>query len=1052
MATHPLHVRLTIALILLIAQASIADEIDFNRDIRPILSDRCLACHGPDANHREGGFRLDQRESAVGVADSGERPIVAGDPDSSELMRRITTSDESSIMPPLDSGKTLSNDEISLLRQWIKSGATWQEHWAYVPPTKQTPPESTNPKWIRNEIDHFVLDKLEAAGLQPSQEASRETLIRRLSFDLIGLPPSLSEIDEFVNDTSDNAYEKLVDRLLQSPHYGERMAVTWLDGARYADTNGYQNDFYRIMWPWRDWVIDSFNSNKPYDQFIIEQIAGDLLPNASQSQRIATGFCRNNRTVTEAGSIAEEWHVENVIDRVETASVVFLGLTMGCARCHDHKYDPITQKEFYEFYAFFNSTADEGFYSEKRGNAGPQVETARPELTEFDARISEARLRLKNMEENQSSKDFILWLESLQDPPKNDFAIASVLEMPLNGSLEVRAEGKDAAFHARMSTEPSKWTPGLLWNALELPGDSNTYVELRDLDDFDRDSSFSISLWIRPEARLGALWSKMDDGAAFRGLDALMHEDGRISVHLIHQWDGNAIKVTTNQALRLREWNHVCVTYDGSSQANGLKIFFDGKAIPATIDVDRLTGSIKTGQQFRLGSRSNSAFVRGHLRQLQIFDRPLQESDVREIIDATLASNLDAQEEIPTNTRKALRHIFNARDNEIGLGREELASLISQKKEYLKETPISTVMVLEELPTPRPTYLLKRGQYDAPDRSSPLSPSVPAFLPPLPEDVVPNRLALAHWIADPANPLTSRVAVNRIWQQLFGSGIVRTSDNFGFQGAPPTHPELLDWLATEFVHSDWDVKAIQKKIVMSATYRQSSNLSPELALRDPENRLLSRAPRYRLQAEFIRNNALAVSGLLSRKIGGASVKPYQPDGLWQELAGGANDGPYVQGSGDDLYRRSLYTYRKRSVPHATTSTFDAPSWEICVVDRARTNTPLQALALLNDTTYVEAARVLATRMIREGGDDVTGQLRFGFRAATGRIPTQKELLQLVSAHDRYIRLFQDDLPAAKAFIRVGASKPSSLIDDVTLAAMAMSASTILNLDETICKE
>ncbi len=778
------------------AAAPVAAKVDFDREIRPLLSDRCFRCHGPNENDRKGAFRLDQEKSALGKAESGAHPIVPGKPESSELIRRITVDDVSQRMPPQESGKTLSKDEIELLRRWIREGAAWRQHWAFVRPARPAEPPAKDPHWDRTAIDRFVLARLEAEGIKPSPEAPREALIRRLSFDLTGLPPTPQEVDAFLSDSSDQAYEKAVDRLLASPHYGERMASQWLDGARYADTNGYQNDFARDMSLWRDWVIQAYNSNMPYDEFVIEQLAGDLLPNATRSQKIATGFLRNNRAVTEAGSIEEEWHVENVIDRVETCSVALLGLTMGCARCHDHKYDPISQREFYRFLAFFNSTKDRGFYSETRGNTGPMVRVMGPEhqrkLDEFDAAISKAEKTL-------------------------------------------------AEAH---------------------PGDASSTT----------DSSVS-------------------------------------------------------------------------------------------------------------------------------------------------------------KTKGAL------------------AKLRAEKVAYEKTIP--SVMILEELEKPRPTYLLKRGQYDAPDMSQALDPGVPEFLPQLRDGTPPNRLGLARWLVDPENPLVARVEANRLWQGLFGAGLVTTPDNFGSQGEPPAYPALIDWLATELIRRGWDLKALQKEIVMSATYRQSSIVTAELAKRDPENRLLARGPRHRLSAEEIRDNALAAGGLLSLDIGGPSVRPYQPAGLWEELAGGAGQGPYKQDSGKNLHRRSLYTYRKRTVPHPTTSTFDAPTWETCTVKRSRTNTPLQALALLNDETYVEAARGLAQRMMHEGGKDVEARLCYGFRLATGRKPDDKEIERLTSAYHRYHELFGKEPASAQSLLSVGEFRVNIQHDAAELATFATISNILLNLDETI---
>jgi mono/diheme cytochrome c family protein len=1022
-----------------------ATKVDFDREIRPLFSDRCFHCHGPDAEGRKGGFRLDQEKSAMGMADSGEHPIVPGRPESSELIRRITSDDVSERMPPKNSGKTLSKTEIELLRRWIAEGAEWQKHWAFVRPVRPAEPPLKDMHWARGAIDRFVLARLESDGLKPSPEASRETLIRRLSFDLTGLPPTPKEVDAFLADKSEQAYEKLVDRLLASPHYGEHMA------------NGYQNDFARDMSPWRDWVIQAYNSDMRYDEFVVEQLAGDLLPNATVSQKVATGFLRNNRSVTEAGSIEEEWRVENVIDRVETTSVVLLGLTMGCARCHDHKYDPISQREFYRFLAFFNSTKDQGFYSETRGNTGPMIRVVQPDqqrrIGELDTAIAKAE-RAAEAPQTEDDPQFDKWLTTIRDKAPSKPAPVASVALPLHGDLQI-AQGKDGKPREKLPPGAYNggmpgWGDGLSGKALELSGEPKSHVVLGDSVRLDRDATFSLACWVRPDGA-GALWSKMDDAAAYRGFDTLVLGDGRVEFHMVHHWMDNAIKVSTRQNLRMGQWNHLCITYDGSSKAQGIKIYFDGQQAPLDVVVNSLTATIVTPQPFRLGRRSGSLFFKGALSEFGVYERILTPDEIQTFVPATLASAAKPQSNSDAVHDKILRDYFasHSPDDPRSKTKEVLAKLRAEEDAYMSKMAIPTVMILEEMEKPRPTYLLKRGQYDAPDKSQSLDPGVPAFLPPLPNGVLANRLGLARWLVDPANPLVARVEVNRLWGRLFGAGLVTTPDNLGSQGEPPADPELLDWLATELVRTGWDIKALQKEILMSAAYRQSSVITAELAKRDPENRLLARGPRHRLSAEQIRDNAMAVSGLLSLKIGGPSVKPYQPAGLWEELAGGAGQGPYQQDKGENLHRRSLYTYRKRTVPHPTTSTFDAPTWESCTAKRSQTNTPLQALALLNDETYIEAARGLAQRMLREGGSEVESRLRFGFRLATCRQPGPKEIERLTAAYDRYHESFRKDPASAEALLSVGEFSPDARLDKTELAAYATVASILLNLDETI---
>jgi hypothetical protein len=1019
--------------------------VDFNRDIRPILADRCFQCHGPDAAHRKADLRLDEEGSTKAKA------LVVGKPEESPLYQRITTTDPEEVMPPPGAGpKPVSAEEAALIHRWITEGAPWASHWAFAPVQRPAVPAKPQADWGHNEIDAFTAARLAAEGLTPAPEADRATLLRRASFDLVGLPPTLTEMDAFLADTSPQAFEKAVDRLLASPHYGERMAVDWLDGARYADTNGFQNDFQRTMWPWRDWVIAAFNENMPYDQFTVEQIAGDLLPSASESQRIATGFNRNNRANTEGGSIEEEWRIENLVDRVDATSSVFLGLSMGCARCHDHKYDPVTQKEFYKFLAFFNSTEDRGFYEETRGNTGPLVRLPTFEnqarLTEFDAGIAKARATLQAAEANTES-NFTAWKQALPAAGRPTVGRTLQLHVPLRGDLVALEPA--AGVTAQYPAGTPVWAEGLLGPALVLDGTPDSHVDLGTPLAFELDKPFTISVWVKPETH-GALFSKMDDAAAYRGVDVLITEAGEIGVHLVHQWPDNAIRITTNEKIPFNAWSEVSVTYDGQRKPEGIKVYLAGRATGQRVDTAGLNGSIHTEQPVRLGRRSSGLHLKGSVAELQVFNRSLSMQKLAELADHTLGRTLTAT--LNPERDALLRDFFLRRgDTQVVEARAVIEALEKEKADYLTNEVPST-MVMQETAEPRPTYRLNRGQYDAPDMSEPLFPAIPAFLPPLPQGVPNNRLGLARWLVDPGNPLTARVAVNRLWTKFFGRGLVKTPENFGVQAGAPSHPELLDWLAAEFQEGGWDLKALQKKIVLSATYRQHSAVGPDLLAKDPENTLLARGPRLRLQAELLRDNALAVSGLLAPKIGGPSVMPYQPAGLWDELAGGAGQGPYVQGTGEDLYRRSLYTYRKRTVPHPTLTSFDAPGWDICTVKRATTNTPLQALALLNDPTYVDAARSLAQRMLREVPGDAAQQLRHGFRLATGRYPSPTEAETLAAGLEGYRATFAAAPEECDAYLSNGSAPVDPSLDRVQVAAYAAVATVILNLDETISKE
>ena len=1023
-------------------------QVDFRRDVQPILSNKCYACHGPDANTREGGFRLDVKESAFGEADSGERPIVAKKPQDSELIRRIQSTGYDQ-MPPANVEKQLTAAEKKILKQWIAEGAKWQGHWAFEPIQRPALPKVAKKAWPKNGIDYFVLSKLEKAGRFPQAEASRETLIRRVSFDLTGLPPTPSEIDAFLKDKSDNAYEKVVDRLLASSRYGELLASRWLDAARFADTNGYQNDFSRHMWPWRDWVIRAYNQNMRFDRFVIEQIAGDMLPNATLSQKIATGFNRNHRTVTEGGSIEQEWLVENVVDRVETTATVFLGLTMGCARCHDHKYDPISQKEFYQFFAYFYNVEERGFHSERRGNVPPFVKVTGPahtkKLAEFDRQIKELKQQLSSIKQSLSKKQ-LAWEAS--------FANKEHPSPPNDQTVSVFAGGQSSIpkpIEKRISAKPKSAKKTPFGNSIQISGKDRSQFDLADAFPFNGSRAFSVSVWVRPR-KFGAIISRMDAGNNYRGFDMLINPDGKMSVHLIHEWPRNAIKVTTKESLRHLQWQHVSVVYDGSAKAKGLQVFVNGRKVAVNVNVNALRGSTLTKHPTWLGYRSYTKRFAGLITDLRIFDRQLKTTEIAALIQKPVGEivkidrkkrNVEQQEAVDDIFRATFANEFAEAERKIKAKRQE-------RQKFDQSVP--TTMVMKERAKPRDCFVLKRGQYDQPDKSQRVFPATPEFLPKPKAKTPANRLGLARWLIDPKNPLTARVAVNRYWQRMFGTGLVGTPEDFGVQAPLPSHPELLDWLASEFVRSRWNVKAMQKMIVMSATYRQSSYVSPAAYRADPKNEWLARGPRFRLSAEQLRDNALLVSGLLVEKIGGPSIKPYQPSGLWRELAGGAGQGPYKMDAGEKIYRRSLYIYRKRTVPPPSMTTFDGGSREICQVSRPRTNTPLQALALLNDPTYLEAARVLAERALTLENKNVDERIAFMFRRATSRSPKDEELILLKRSLENKLRYFEARQKAAREAIAAGKSKPNTRLQATDLAAYMSVASVILNLDETLTKE
>ncbi|WP_442482121.1 DUF1553 domain-containing protein [Aeoliella sp. SH292] len=1023
-------------------------KVDFSRDVLPVLSDRCFLCHGPDAEAREAGLRLDGFELATAELDSGLRAIVPGDVDASELVKRIISDDDSELMPPADSGKTLSAAERELLTRWIAEGAKYKQHWAFESVARPEVPKVKNEAWAQNAIDRFVLARLEAEGLAPTRKAEPGKLARRIHLDLVGIPPSLSQLHEFASDESPEAVGRLVDQLFASPHYGERMAIDWLDGARYADSNGYQNDFARHMWPWRDWVIKAFNANMPYDQFTIEQLAGDLLPNPTRSQRVATGFNRNNRTVTEAGSIDEEWLVENVVDRVETTSSVFLGLTMGCARCHDHKYDPISQREFYEFYAFFNNIAEQGVVTETRGNVAPKITVPsveqEAELAERAKQIASLRKMRSTLKSHTTSEEMLDQLEEL--------AGGDPLEAKVHLTLTADGGGMDTPAGGMMQTGGSSREP--VQFGVGLPGSVARFVHgglvCGNLWAPNRESGFTCSLWVKPVSD-GALVSRMDGGEGRRGFDISLIDGERLSVHLIHAWPESSLKVTSKTPLPKGQWSQCTVTYDGSSRASGVRCYVNGRPVELDTHNDTLNATIESTQPLRLGQRSDELYFAGELAEVEFFDRPLSIVEVqRQLAQHLLALHLQTAAVVDDDAAKEVgalsSELIAARKRAI---RDEVKQLETELKEFEEKLP--SVMVMEEREERRPTFVLKRGLYDQPDKDQPVDADVPSFLPPLAEGKH-DRLALANWLVSRENPLTARVMVNRLWTKFFGRGLVASPENFGVQSEVPSHPELLDWLAVELIESGWDLQHLQRLIVTSATYQQSSARSAELQERDANNLLLARGPRVRLTAELIRDNALTVSGLLTPTMGGPSVMPYQPEGLWAELAGGAHE-TYTQDHGEALYRRSLYIYRKRTVPHPSLSTFDAPSWEICQIKRAPTNTPQQALALLNDVTYVEAARKLAAMMLEDGNASVESRLAIAFESLTAREPRGEELKKLVAVLEKYQHHFAADPYAAKEFIQHGESaRGAEGVDDVTLAAYAATASLILNLDEAVTKD
>lgn len=1019
--------------------------VDFDRQVRPILSDNCFACHGPDEKQRMAGLHFDTKEGAF----SKPGVIVPGDSAHSKMYLKVSNPNVAMRMPPPYSGRKLTPQQIETIKNWIDSGAKWETHWAFVPPKRPEAPAVKDGTWPRNDIDRFVLAKLESQGLHPSPEADKATLLRRVTFDLTGLPPTPEELNAFLADHSPGAYEKVVDRLLASPEYGERMTMQWLDFARYADTHGYHIDSAREMWIWRDWVIKAFNNNMPYDEFTVEQIAGDLLPNHTQSQLIATGFNRNHMINFEGGAIPEEYQNEYIVDRIEATSTTFLGITLGCARCHNHKYDPLTQKDFYSFGAFFNSVPEKGLDG-YTGNAVPYLQMPNDDQKRYKEILLQA-IKTRDQEINVAETG---WEQRQRQMPVSDITDGLVAEYLFDDSL-TDSFGHEAA--AKVVAGKLSYTDGRLGRAANL--DETPQLSFGNAAAFEKDKPFTVALWVHPDGPSGMQILQRYDKTAKNnpGYEIALDYKGKNGCKIIARMRdaGSApgIEVKSREGVPVEDWSHIAVSYDGSGQAAGIQIYIDGRNIATDIINDKLAGNFANKGELEIGNKDWGTPFKGSISDLRIYDRRLYPNEALEL---GLLSPLHSLLEIPRDKRSGnqngwltwyfVNRVGNPAEHQLNT---DLYALKAGLDEINREIP--SVMVMGEMEKPRDTFVLGRGDYR--NRGEQVFPNTPAVLPPLPAGAPKNRLTLARWLVDPGNPLTARVAVNHFWQMYFGIGIVKTSEDFGSQGDPPSNQQLLDWLATEFIASKWDVKKMQRLIVTSATYRQSSTVTPELLEKDPENRLLARGPRFRLPAEMIRDNALALSGLLNTKIGGPSVFPYQPKGLWEEMAFGQHFSAqtYVQSHGSDLYRRSMYTFWKRTVPFPSLNTFDAPSREKCTARRTITNTPLQALVLMNDPAFMEAARKFAERDINEAGPNETDRIKYAFRAATDREPTPEELAILDKLYGKERAHYESDPSDAEKVVSIGESARDKHLDTVDLAAMTLVASTILNMDETVTK-
>ncbi|MEN2284450.1 DUF1553 domain-containing protein [Algoriphagus sp. SE2] len=1041
-----------------VAYEELPEALDFNIHVKPILSDKCFACHGPDLAAQKAGLSLHTPEMAfVDLPNSpGKKAITPGNLRKSELFHRIISEDDEFKMPSIESNLTLSAKEKAILIKWIEEGAEYKEHWAFIKPEKYDPPQVENDSWAKNPIDFFVLDKLEEEGIAPSPEADKETVLRRLSLDLIGLPPSSEEIESFLADKSENAYEKQVDRLLNSEHYGEKMAMHWMDIARFADTHGYTVDRYRDASPYRDWVINAFNSNLPYDQFITDQLAGDLLPNPTKDQLIATAFNRIHPQNMEGGIVEEEFRVEYVVDRTSTMATAFLALTVGCARCHDHKYDPITQKNFYELSSFFNRVEEAGQISWDNAMPAPTMLLTDEEK---DQMLKYLLAQQKKEEETISEviqseeQAFTAWLaskayqkEATREFPASQIAYYTFDQSSIQNKLNPAQKGSMES--SEVKNQPPNYVEGLRGKGVKLNGDM--WLELGGPGAFSKSDPFSVSIWVNiPKTLSTGVIFHSGSGAVlynWRGYH-LSLKDNKLEVLMAHSAPYNAITKLSESDIPRDEWINLTLTYDGSAKAKGLEVYLNGEPFSTITTHDNLYKDILlAGNQpgLQVGAVWRGKGLKDAIAdEVSIYDQTLSPLEILQIYhqESYKKTLSKAPENLSSTEKEQLKRFYL--NNHSQAYQAKLKSLQTSRKAYADSVePIPEMMIMQDMAEPRPTYILTRGEYN--NHGEEVFPNTPESVLPMPENLPKNRLGLAQWTTSPENPLTARVAVNRFWQNYFGRGLVATSADFGNQGELPSHPELLDWLAIEFLESGWDVKAMQRLIVTSATYRQASLLRKDLVEKDPDNVLLARGPSVRLSGELIRDNALFASGLLNEKIGGKSVFPYQPEGLWQ-----VNSATYVQGKGEDLYRRSLYTIWKRSVHNPTLSIFDAPDHSEAISKRQETNTPLQALALLNDPTFLEASKVLGEQMTAYS--KISEAIQDTFQKLTGRKPQAAELEILLELRESEYQKFTEDPKKLTGWLSAGEYEINPNLDSKQVAANAVVASLIINSDAAITK-
>lgn len=1034
------------------AYTSVSKSLSYNKDVRPILADRCFSCHGPDNNTRKAGLRLDDRANSTALLESGNgRALSPGNIEKSLLAQRIISHDPDFIMPPEDSRMVLTDKEKAILLRWIKEGAKYEEHWAFIPPKDNDLPDVPSDYSTINSIDNFVAENLSQNKLPQSPLADKERILRRLSLDLTGLPPDIQAIDDYMADNSENAYEKVVDRLLNSKAYGERMAMEWMDLARYADSHGLHADGYRMMWPWRDWVIDAFNENLSYNKFVSWQIAGDMLPEPTFEQKLATAFNRNHTMTAEGGAIDEEYRLSYVFDRTETFATAFLGLTVGCARCHDHKFDPISQKEYYKMTAFFNNVKELGMTGDD-GNYGPMLailsEDKAQELSEIKTNIQNQESQIELTKKKIRNLQNFIKVESIKENTKDRIFYGPVDN--INGSTIDNNENF-------VNNSKPELVDGHIGKAALITGDYDE-LNIKNIENFEAHQAFSASMWINTSQKDSTLTQSLlctagNKNNFWRGWEFYLDGANRLNFKAINSLPHNYIHVRSKTPISIANWNQVAFTYDGTSKASGVHIYANGKEENVEYVFDQLYKSIlpvgsgghniqkkktiRVGKSYRAFTGENGNFI-GKIDEIKIFNNELSPLDIAVINNPTnkeFSKDLLASHQITAS-------------NKYKQEKDKLRALVKAKLDTYDS--IEEVMVMEEMDDPRKSFVYNRGEYT--QATDQVSPGTPAILFDFPDDLPQNRLGLTEWLFSKENPLTARVTVNRYWQMIFGSGIVESSNDFGLQGSRPSNQKLLDHLAIELVNHDWDLKWLIKEMVMSYTYRQSSKLNKILEEKDPRNRLLARGPSFRMQAEMIRDNVLSASGILVDQKGGESVKPYQPEGLWIEKSSFSHALlTYKQNHGDSLYRRSLYTFVRRTSPHPAMTIFDAPNREVCTIKRENTSTPLQALVLLNDPQFVEAARVMAERIQTEGGESIKDQIQYAFRLTTGRKANENEIEILEDLYLSQLDYYTKNKSEAKEILSVGDFRFPEGVNESKTAALASVTSSIINHNEAYMK-